>query len=649
MLTTKKRLFTTAIVWMLLQSGGLYAAKSVKEGAVDVRILVDVSGSMKKNDPHHLRVPAIKLISGILPENAISGIWMFAEDQEPLQAVGKVSKSWKKNVRSHAHKINDRGLFTNIGGALEKASEGWQKPQKQNKRMIVLLTDGKVDISKDLAVNEAERQRINDDVIPKLKQLGVRVYTIALSDDADKTLLAQISNSTDAWFESVKNADELEKVFLKIFEQSVNVPEVPITNNTFQIDHSVNEFTALIFKKQGEAIFLTSPSGERYESETMESSIIWYSENKFDLITITEPEAGKWKITGPVDKDNRVMVVSNLKLDVNNEELPANLIFGDELDIKVSLKEKGQVIKRPTFLSLVNFVGKITSTNIDQDLILQDDGMVDDKVKEDGIFEFKFKAPKIDDEVSFDIRVTSPTFERLYHRSIRVYSSYVNLSHKIADKTHPDHEIIVSPVKNLVNEKTFKVSGKLNTPLGINVDLIFKKNKQGQWVSKIKPNEIGGKYKATLTIEGESLAGKPFQLKDQKIDFEVPRKVASEDKTKQAPKKEQMATEDKPATSNDTDEKAKSEPKQESKDKSKPTSEDDKSKQDKKPEPEADNAKTGLSTFWWIIIGVAFNLIFFGGGFLLWKRWKKKQNSEDQDLANALEDDDSDTPQGEKA
>lgn len=43
----------------------------------DVRILIDVSGSMKKTDPSNLRVPAMKLINGLIPAGAKAGVWTF--------------------------------------------------------------------------------------------------------------------------------------------------------------------------------------------------------------------------------------------------------------------------------------------------------------------------------------------------------------------------------------------------------------------------------------------------------------------------------------------------------------------------------------------------------------------------------------------
>ena len=41
----------------------------------DIRILIDVSGSMKQNDPANLRIPALKLINGLIPSGSRAGVW----------------------------------------------------------------------------------------------------------------------------------------------------------------------------------------------------------------------------------------------------------------------------------------------------------------------------------------------------------------------------------------------------------------------------------------------------------------------------------------------------------------------------------------------------------------------------------------------
>ncbi|MEX2333424.1 MAG: hypothetical protein WD600_04145, partial [Pseudohongiella sp.] len=45
--------------------------------ATDVRILIDISGSMRDTDPQNRRTPAINLLIDAIPDDAIAGIWSF--------------------------------------------------------------------------------------------------------------------------------------------------------------------------------------------------------------------------------------------------------------------------------------------------------------------------------------------------------------------------------------------------------------------------------------------------------------------------------------------------------------------------------------------------------------------------------------------
>ena len=48
-------------------------------GQSDVRIVVDISGSMKDTDPTNLRQPAVRLLARLLPEGATAGVWTFGQ------------------------------------------------------------------------------------------------------------------------------------------------------------------------------------------------------------------------------------------------------------------------------------------------------------------------------------------------------------------------------------------------------------------------------------------------------------------------------------------------------------------------------------------------------------------------------------------
>ena len=114
---------------ILLQPGALLLALNLigfnALAAPDIRVLVDVSGSMKTTDPQNLRIPALKLLAELLPANATAGIWVFDQKVVPLMPVATVTPQWKQKARASAAKIHSRGLFTHIEAALAAASRDW--------------------------------------------------------------------------------------------------------------------------------------------------------------------------------------------------------------------------------------------------------------------------------------------------------------------------------------------------------------------------------------------------------------------------------------------------------------------------------------------------------------------------------------------
>ncbi len=89
----------------------------------DIRIIVDISGSMKKNDPKNLRLPAVEMLSKLLPDGSKAGIWTFGEFVNMLVRHREVDANWKLEAIAKSSGISSVGQYTNIGAALEKAAD----------------------------------------------------------------------------------------------------------------------------------------------------------------------------------------------------------------------------------------------------------------------------------------------------------------------------------------------------------------------------------------------------------------------------------------------------------------------------------------------------------------------------------------------
>ena len=125
-----------------------------------------------------------------------------------------VNEAWKKLSKELAAQIHAKGLFTDIESAIETSTAGWKEPAKElDNRHVILLTDGVVDVSKNLGESESSRKRILSDLLPRLKKAGVSIHTIALSENADHTLMRQLATVSGGGYAQVNSAADLQRVF----------------------------------------------------------------------------------------------------------------------------------------------------------------------------------------------------------------------------------------------------------------------------------------------------------------------------------------------------------------------------------------------------------------------------------------------------
>jgi Mg-chelatase subunit ChlD len=505
-------------VMLLVDSRQVFATEQANN-INDVRILIDVSGSMKKNDPKNLRVPALKMLVELMPEEDKAGVWTFARYVNMLVPIKPVSKEWRLKANQQTNQIHSLGLFTDIEQVLTKATNSMKEAESNQRRSIILLSDGLVDLHKGEQASKASRQRIIDELIPRFKALGITVHTIALSDNADHQLLKSISMATDGWYEQVDTAEALQRIFLHLFEKSTKRDTVPINaENSFKIDDSVTEMTLLVFRKEGSPkTELTLPDQSKLSAKNASFTVRWHSEANYDLVTIDNPMSGSWMIDADVDPDNRVMVVTDMQLVTN--DLPNNILMGEGFDVEASLTEKGNVITRVDFLKLVD--AKVIEEN-------EFDYPLETSVNEslsDGVYRRtlgdSFKPGRNDVVVT----MTSATFERQRRQSINVIDNPLNVYQEQLDgAVSRTHRIVMTPDETLIVPEGLSISAMLTAEDGSEWSYDVTKNQLGEWqltLADLIPQQI---YSLALQLKATTTKGRevflqpsPIQLIDRNI------------------------------------------------------------------------------------------------------------------------------------
>jgi len=488
--------------------------------ASDVRIIIDISGSMRQNDPENLRVPALNLIVELLPEGSQAGVWTFGQWVNMLVAPNKVDDQWRENAKLKAKTVNSHGLRTNIGEAMEKATWKFEK-DGQYEQHVILLTDGLVDIAQDSdpqqqQKNEAERSRILTQVLKQYQDFGVKIHTIALSENADNVLLEKLSLTTNGMSEVVNNSEQLVKAFLKAFEKAAPVAaeQVPLApDNTFEIDESVQEFTALIFRKKGSPPSqLTTPDGQVISQIKSAENARWFSESVYDLVTIQTPQAGTWKILADLDPDNRVTVVSDLKMEILN--LPTSLFPGQQVDFEVYLHEDGEILTNQDFLRLMTVEMKMTAESGRSGSKQISDP---ENIPEDGRFKESIKRLNNEGQYELQITVDGKTFQRMRKEYIQVRQP---IGFEIRKRLHNGamaYAVRVIPQVPDIEVARTRVIAKLKGPDQHSIIQAVPWIEEGVWESIIEAGKGPGIYEMALNVKGRFGVDQEFRIKPDPI------------------------------------------------------------------------------------------------------------------------------------
>ena len=489
----------------------------------DVRIIIDISGSMKDTDPQNLRRPALNLLVELLPDNSRAGVWTFGRYVNMLVPLDTVNASWRRNAKAKSSEINSAGLNTNLVDALDKAL--WQMaPDSGYQHTVILLTDGRIDMDKSggdptTKVNSAERQRLIKEVLPKYIEAGAKIHTLALSNAADLETLQQIAMETEGLFLQANTADDLMPAFLKAFDRAVPAEQVPLTNNHFDIDSRIEEFTALIFRgTSGRETQLIAPSGAVITQAVADNqdNVRWHHDLNFDLITVSGPEAGEWSVDADVDPDNRVQILSDLKLSVSG--VPANLFSGAPIDMSIALVNEGEVVTEPAVLQLTDISMQVTAP----------DGRTGSKLLSDpenlppeGVFRETMSRLSMPGEYRIEVNAIGRTFQRR-----QVLTAVLAEPLKVETEPFPDQQrvlITVTPQGDSIDTGLSRIIAKIASPDGSSVIQNMEYSAPDQkWVLDLTDEKGDGRYEITINIRGVSQGGKTFKSKPEAIVVDFP-------------------------------------------------------------------------------------------------------------------------------
>ncbi len=413
---------------------------------VDAVLLLDGSGSMLKTDPLRLRDEGAKLFVQFLKPGDRLSIIEFSAGVKTIRPLSDYDKSQTQQISDQLGQVSSSGLYTDLLAGL-KAAQGELKAnlREDARPIIVLLSDGKEEPDPIVGTATVHTSEITNSILPSLKSEGIRVHTVYFSELADKDLLSEIALGSDGvhWF--TPSADKLHESFAELFLVVKKPQIVPLAGKAFTIDEDIDEATFYLSRDEGSTISLEQPDGTLVTPQNAANGIKWYSGTKFEVITVDQPKAGKWKLMGLSNADGFATVLTDLKLIT---EWPTSFNAKDTVTLQARLYEEKRPVTLPQMTGSVQYGFQIIPTDKISEPIMRsflvDNGEEGDTIPEDGIYSKSFSIEEPGD-YKLTIVAKGPTFTRHQQIPFRVKPRLLTLrvgiaaSHTQHQAASPDH------------------------------------------------------------------------------------------------------------------------------------------------------------------------------------------------------------------
>lgn len=320
---------------------------------------------------------------------------------------------------------------------------------------------------------------------------------------------------------------------IKYYENDDVTNRIPVFDNRFRLDAQLEEITLLFYRRNGSPpIILVRPDGSKLKvSNFPKDRVQWFDDATFDMIRIVRPMPGPWQAIGDILPNSKIMVVTDVNLEV--EPLPEILLSGETVKVTAKVYNREKVIDDPLFNDVINLDIDFFSTNntaydnfgaeIVQIGSFRDDGYELDEYAKDGIFTGEFVLDFSAGEWIPVYYIKMPMAEReLRQQPVIVQKNPIALSIETTKEPLGFHTLTIGINDEYVDPDSLVFQGKITYPDRQTEPFAIM---EGKGITRVK--EIGytepGVHRVSLNAFGHTKNNREFRLVVPDFTFNVDR------------------------------------------------------------------------------------------------------------------------------
>ncbi|HEX7315179.1 MAG TPA: vWA domain-containing protein [Pyrinomonadaceae bacterium] len=330
----------------------LAPAAARAESETDVMLLIDLSGTMKRNDPDGYRyVGAEQFLTLLTLFNSFgrnkAGVVIFGNDGRVARPLDYITSDQASHYQSLFSGLRFEDA-TELGKGLDEALKELTRSGGRTKSMVV-ISDGWVEGNPSTRRTQdweqakaAAEQEMWGDVVPRLKAAGVKVYTIGLFGPAGKDrrgepTLRRLARETGGFFEAVSDPADFSRIYQKmLYDIETPAELIPMKEPGGRIKLTPGDVGLIITGPKG--FSLTDPHGRIYPGaespvrqehfEYRDGGAILFLERPSELGGLDQNWTGDWGVN--ISGEGQVAKLSPVRIVRDASQPPRSFYFKNE-------------------------------------------------------------------------------------------------------------------------------------------------------------------------------------------------------------------------------------------------------------------------------------------------------------------------------
>ncbi|WEM43937.1 TIGR03503 family protein [Photobacterium sp. DA100] len=227
-------------------------------------------------------------------------------------------------------------------------------------------------------------------------------------------------------------------------------------DNRFRVDPTVQQVSFMVKRDQkSNSVVLVRPDGQKYYAWRHPDNVSWYEAPGMDIISIENPMAGPWQAVGKVSPKNQIVVLSDLKLEVDN--LPARLYQSETIKFSARLTQNGKPLQLRDFLDRINLtvvfyeyienLDELPKEALPMPIPMgtfADDGLGFDEVAGDGVFTVALPMELQPGKYTVKVSSGNGIFLRTVEQEVLVYPPPISASFIQGRGQSEAHQVVVA-------------------------------------------------------------------------------------------------------------------------------------------------------------------------------------------------------------